>query len=163
MNVARGSCLLWPAKEPPFRAGARQEQARQIATSTLQGAVNKFRMWMVPNSEVMRSGAIWLIAHPLRYPLPSGMGLVRPPLDYAAENRSLEESLRVVVPVASSSAACVRSGQIDYSLRLSGGNSRLSSSAIRLSERFVWALFYFTLPNLHCSLGSSVVPWCFRS
>src|SRR5262249_45605248 len=83
--------------------------------------------------------------------------------DPVLETRSLEESSGVVVPVASSSAVCVRSGQIDCSLRLSGDHSRLSSSAIRLSERCVSTLLRSTLPNVHCSLGSSVVPWCFRS
>ena len=46
----------------------------QIATSTLQRAVNKVPPRDGPSSTVMRSGSAWLIAHPLGHPLPSGMG-----------------------------------------------------------------------------------------
>src|SRR5215471_3932688 len=117
----------------------------QIATSTLQGAVNK-----VPpadglnvNSHAERFDVIdrpasWISAL-IRD------GLLRPPLDCAGESRSLEESLRVVVPVASSSEAFALSEQSAHSLQLRGDSNQPSFSAIRLSERFVWAFFYFTL------------------
>ena len=122
-----------------------KSRRRQIATSTLQGAVNKVPSADGPNFnshakriDVIDRAAFWISAF-IRD------GLLRPPLDCAAESRSLEESLRVVVPVASSSEAFALSEQSAHSLRSRGDSNQPSFSAIRLSERFVWTLFYFTL------------------
>src|SRR5215470_9617885 len=81
-------------------------------------------------------------------------GLSCPPLDCAAESRSLEESFRVVVPVASSFEAFALSGQSAHSLRLRGDRNRPSFSTSRLSEQYRWAYSYCTLLNAYCSFGS---------
>ena len=88
----------------------------------------------------------------------AGDGVQPSYLGRTAENRSLEESCRVDAPVASSFEACVRSGQIDCSLRWSGDKSRLSSLAIQLSERLVRSLVHFMLASPLLQLGASVAP-----
>src|SRR5215472_19017753 len=101
MNVARGSCLSWPAKGPPFSAGASQEPARTNRCLHLAegGEQSSTQGWSKFNSLAERVGLVdcassWTSASVRD-------GRARSPLDRAAESRSLEESFRVVVPVAS--------------------------------------------------------------
>ncbi len=63
-------------------------------------------------------------------------GLLRPALDGARENRSLEGSFPVAAPVAFSFEAFALSEQSARSLRLSGDKNQLSSSAIPPSGDF---------------------------
>src|SRR5215472_2278323 len=65
-------------------------------------------------------------------------GLLRRPLDRAAENRSLEESFPAAVPVASWFEAFALSEQSGHNLQLRGDSNQPSSSTIRLSEQFAW-------------------------
>jgi hypothetical protein len=92
---------LWRAKEPPFSAGASREQARTNRYLHLAGALKQIPPvdGLKFNSHAKRIGVIdrassWTSA-PIRDEL------LRPPLDRAAENLSLEGSFQVVVPVAS--------------------------------------------------------------
>ena len=129
----------WPNSRlsAPAPVKSRREQ---IATSTLQGAVNKGLKF---NSCVERSGLLdrassWT-------PAPIRDGMLRPPLDRAVENQSLEESFRVFVPVASSFEVFSLSERSVHNLRWRDGSNQPSSSTIRLSEQFGWAYSYSTL------------------
>ena len=156
MNFAMRSRLLWPAKELPFSASAGSpEEARRNRYSYVRNR----RTRSSPRSGlIQQSRGVTRWAHfdltGLLQPLPwSRMGrrTARETEDRLGdwtgwlESRSLEESFRVDVPVASSFVVFARSEQIAYSLRLSGDSSQPSSSTIRLSEHLVSALLYSTL------------------